>query len=321
MSIKTTFKTNPFDSAYGGDGWSPRKRPLSQEIGTLWGNCGINSEWGRLKTVLLHRPGQELTASDDPQAVQMLEPLDIAKAQAQHDSLATAYKEAGVNVLYVEPEKPSPNQMFCADLMFMTPEGVILARPASTVRAGEERWVAQRLMREGIPILRSVNGTAVFEGADAMWLDNKTVILGRGLRTNDAGVEQIRETLKWIGVETIMVDLPYGAMHFMGMLRIVDADLALCWPSRFVHRGVEAVKARGYEVAWIPDVDEGRHKKAFNIVTLGPREILMPTDCPTSQAFYESLGIKCHTVPMDELGKAAGAIGCLTGVVAREMNM
>ena len=57
---------------------------------------------------------------------------------------------------------------------------------------------------------------------------------------------------------------------------------------------------------------------ALNFITLGPRRILMPAANPDTQAFFESLGIQCHTVEVDELIKAAGAIGCLTGVIHRE---
>lgn len=314
-----TNQTDALDSAYGGDGWSPRIEPLSSEIGNLWSGCGINSEWSPLKSVLLHRPGEELMASDDPQAVQMLAPLDVALAQAEHDAIAAAYEEAGVMVRYVDPAiAPTPNQMFVADLMFMTPEGAILARPASTVRAGEERWVARRLAEAGIPIVRSISGTGVFEGADAMWINTKTVIIGRGLRTNDEAAAQITETLKWIGVETVVVDLPYGSMHLMGMLRIVAEDLAIAWPTRFVHRGVDALRERGYRIAWLPDDSEANHNKAFNFVTIGPNEILMAANCPMTQEFYESLGVRCRTTSVDELRKAAGAIGCLSGIVERE---
>lgn len=43
----------------------------------------------------------------------------------------------------------------------------------------------------------------------------------------DAGVAQVRATLAEQGVEVIQVDLPYGTMHLMGVLRIVDRDLAI----------------------------------------------------------------------------------------------
>jgi N-dimethylarginine dimethylaminohydrolase len=249
----------------------------------------------------------------------MLAPLDLALAQAQHDAMAQAYKRAGATVHYVDPsEMPLPNQMSIADLMFMTPEGVILARPASTVRAGEERWVARRLADLGAPVLRSLRGHATFEGADAAWLDPQTAIIGRGLRTNAEGAIQVGGVLREMGVEVIQVDLPYGTMHLMGMLRIVDRNLALAWPKRFVHAGVDALRDRGYQVAFLADETEPSHRSAFNFVTLGPREILMPAGCPTTQAFYEELGITCHTVEVQELRKAAGAIGCLTGIVERE---
>jgi len=314
--VKTSFSS----AAYGGQGWSPRVRPLRQEIGDVWGACGVNSEWAALKAVLLHKPGPELAASNDPDAVQMLAPLDLAMAQVEHDGIAQAYCKAGVTVHYVEPQGPiRPNQMFCADLMFMTPEGVVLARPASTVRAGEERQVARRLADLGVPVLRTLQGTAVFEGADAMWLDPETVVIGSGLRTNDAAIAQITAVLAEMGVTTIAVDMPYGTMHLMGMLRIADKDLAIAWPRRTPFAAVEALRARGYQVAFLPDEHEPSQNRAFNFVTLGPRKILMVGGNPATQAFYESLGIECVAVPASELAKAAGAIGCLTGVVEREL--
>jgi N-dimethylarginine dimethylaminohydrolase len=215
-------------SAYGGEGWRPRARSTREEIGDLWAACGVSSEWSRLRSVLLHRPGDELAASADFNAVNMLEPLDLARAQAQHDAMAHAYREAGVAVYYAEPDAaPPPNQMFMADLFLMTPEGAILARPASEVRAGEERVAAWRLAALGVPIVRSVSGRGTFEGADAMWLDPQTVILGRGLRTNDGGIAQVAAVLREMDVATVQVDLPFGTMHLMGMLRIVDRDLAI----------------------------------------------------------------------------------------------
>ena len=308
-------------AAYGGTGWSPRKTHLRDELGNIWGHGGISTEWSRLKAVLLHRPGPELVSSTDPNAIQMLAKIDISLAQAQHDKIAQAYRDAGIPVHYVEPgENPSPNQMFVADLMFMTPEGAIVARLASTVRAGEERWVARRLAELGIPIIRSVRGKGTFEGADAAWINPQTVILGRGLRTNDEGATQVASTLSEMGINVIHVDMPVGTMHLMGMLRIVDRDLAIAWPLRFVHRGVDVLKQQGFQVAFIPDETEAIQNAALNFVVLGPREILMASGNPATQAFYEGLGITCHTVEINELAKAAGAIGCLTGILERELD-
>jgi arginine deiminase len=317
MSRKSTFGS----SAYGGEGWSPRTALLREEIGDLWAPCGIDSEWRALKAVLLHRPGIELDASSDPNSVQMLDVIDLPRAQAEHDALAQAFRENGVTVHYVDPAGPArPNQMFCADLVFLTPEGAVLARPASTVRAGEEREVARRLADIGIPIVRYLQGAATFEGADAMWLDAKTVVVGHGLRTNRAGAEQVAAALALMGVETLIVDMPYGTMHLMGMLRFADANLAIAWPRRTPHALVEAMHARGYEVAFLPEASDWEMNRAMNFVTLGPRRILLEAGYDEMQLFYENHGVECVTVEARELVKAAGGFGCLTGVLAREMG-
>jgi len=307
-------------AAYGGAGWSPRGTTLCQEIGTIWGACGVATEWSPLKTVLLHRPGVELEEVTDPKEVQMLAPLDADRARRQHDSLAQAYRETGAVVHYVEPDRePPPNLMFVADLMLMTPEGAVLGRPASTVRAGEERFVARRLAELGIPILRSVRGQGTFEGADAAWIDPRTVLLATGLRTNAEGAAQVTGLLWEMGIEVLHVGLSYGAMHLMGQLRFADRDLAIAWPGRVPYAAVEALQARGYTVLFLPDEGEAEHRMALNFVTLGPRRILMAAGNPVTQAFYEASGITWQTVEVDELVKAAGGIGCLTGILEREL--
>lgn len=308
-------------SAYGGPGWSPRSTSLRHEIGKVWGECGVATEWSPLKSVLLHRPGRELEASSEPDQAQMLAPLDASRAQAQHDAMAQAYRDAGVIVHRVDPgETPPPNLIFVADLLFPTPEGLILGRPASTVRAGEERLVARRLADLGIPILRSVRGCGTFEGADAAWIDPGTVMLATGLRTNAEGAAQVTSLLIEMDIDVIPVGLPFGAMHLMGTLRLADRDLAFAWPGRVPFVAVEALRSHGFTVLFMPDQAEVVDGAALNFVTLGPRSVLMAAGNPISESFLRSVGVQCQTVEVDELIKAAGGIGCLTGILQREME-
>jgi len=308
-------------AAYGGPGWSARRASLRQEIGGLWGTCGVATEWSPLRAVLLHRPGDELMADPEPDRAQMLDVVDAGRAGEQHDALAQAYRDAGIAVHYVEPpEQPTPNLMFVADLLFMTPEGAIVGRPASTVRAGEERFIARRLAELGIPILRTVRGTGTFEGADAAWLDPQTVLLATGLRTNAEGAAQVTSLLQEMEIEVIPAGLPFGAMHLMGQLRTADRDLAIAWPGRVPFAAVEALRARDYTVLFLPDEEEAKRGMALNFVTLGPRQILMAAGNPSTQAFYQQAGIICRTVEVNELVKAAGGIGCLTGILERESD-
>ncbi len=306
-------------AAYGGKGWSQRTDSHADEIGVRW-QGGIDSEWRPLRTVLLRRPGAEIVV-DDPNAAQQLHALDLERAQAEHDQLAEAYRQAGVAVIATpDVAKPTPNRMFCADLFVMTPQGAVLARPASTVRAGEEVATAQALAAAGVPILRTLTGTATFEGADMLWLDAETAVIGRGLRTNQPAIDQIAALCAEIGVRLVAVDMPYGTMHLMGMLRIVDSDLAIAWPRRTPHAAVAVLRERGYRVEFLPDLDAAQNNRALNFVTLAPRRILMPGGNDAVRTWYETLGIAVAETPMFELRKAAGAVGCLTGIVARDMG-
>lgn len=306
-------------AAYGGAGWSPRQTPMRQEIGSIWGGCGVDTEWGKLLSVLLHYPGPELLAIADPNLSQQLSLVDVDLAREQHQAMSSAFQRAGVKVHLVEPGGVvPPNLMFVADLMFMTPEGAIVGRPASTVRAGEERFIARRLADLGIPILRTIRGTGTFEGADAMWISPRAVLLATGLRTNGEGAEQVMQLLQEMGIDVVQVGLAYGTMHLMGELRILDRDLAVAWPRRAPHAAVAGLRERGFRVMFLPDEREAIDGMALNFVVLGPREVLMPAGNPITQATYEAAGVTCHTIDIAELAKAAGGIGCMTGILERK---
>jgi N-dimethylarginine dimethylaminohydrolase len=307
-------------SAYGGKRWTGREKSMREEIGSIWRSCGINSEWAELKAVLLHRPGEEFEAIEDPDEVNMIDIPEPTLSGNQHDALAEAFRRESIDVMYVNPsEIPPPNLMFVADLFFMTPEGAILSRPASSVRAGEERLVSAQLATLGVPILRSISGSGTFEGADAAWIDSETVMLGLGLRTNIDGATQVARILEEMDVEAIPVDLRHGSMHLMGDLRFVDTDVAVCREGRTPLGSINELQDRGFSLIFVPNEEEVSNKMGMNFVTLGRNKILMPKEAPNTLHLLEDHSIDCHAVEISELTKAAGGIGCITGVLEREI--
>lgn len=77
----------------------------------------------------------------------------------------------------------------------MTPEGAIVTRPAMDARRGEERYMAKALADLGVPIIRTICGSATFEGAMGLWIDRHTVVLASGVRTNREGYEMVEYEL------------------------------------------------------------------------------------------------------------------------------
>ena len=176
--------------------------------------------------------------------------------------------------------------------------------------------LAAALAGAGVPIPASLTGTATFEGAELIWFDATTSPIGRGLRTNRAGAAQIAAGLGEIGCSAIPVDMPDGTMHLIGMLRI--RDLAIAWPRRTPCGAVEDLRARGMEVAFLPDDGTAAMGRALDAVTLGPRSILMPAGHPRMRDRHGGLGVAVRETPMEALAVCAGAVGCLTGVVPRD---
>lgn len=307
-------------AAYGGDKWSERTTSMRDDMPLWWGDWGSSSECGTLRAVLLRRPGPELDAIEDFDAMQMRSDLNPALAREQHDALAAAYREHGVAVHLVENGRlDKPNSFFIRDLMLMTPEGAIITRPASTVRAGEERYVAEALGCLGVPILMTVHGSGTFEGADVSWVDKDLCFLAEGLRTNEEGANQVERMLLEIGVkEVVRVGLPYGAMHLDGLLNFLDRDLAVVWPRRTPFKIVQTLKKRGFRLIEVEDEIEAQNCLPMNFVALAPGEILMPAGGDGMRAKYEAAGVTCHTVEIGELIKAGGGIHCMTGFLKRD---
>jgi len=307
-------------AAYGGEQWSPRIAAMTEDMSSTWGDWGVSSEIGKLRAVLLRRPGPELDAVTDFNAMQMRSDLWPDLVREQHDALADAYGEAGVVVHYVEQGRADkPNAMFVRDLMLMTPEGAIVTRPASTVRAGEERLVAEALARLGVPILMSVHGSATCEGADVIWVDKDLCFLAEGLRTNEQGADQVERMLREIGVsEVVRVGLPHGVMHLDGLLAIVDRDLAVVWPRRTPFKAVSTLRKRGFRFIEVDDEREAQDCLPMNFVALAPGEILMPAGGSSMREKYEAAGVRCHVVDISECVKAGGGIHCMTGFLKRD---
>ena len=219
----------PDIQAIGGEKWFPLETSMEEDIPVFWGgDFGVSSECNKLRAVLLHRPGAELDNFDYNQ-VRFRAPVDPEKCRQQHDLLADYYRSHGVKVYYVENQRVDrPNAMFMRDHVFMTPEGAILAKLAMPVKRGEERYTSEALGKIGVPIIKTISGRGIYEGANAMWVDRHTVILSLSVRANRAGYEQMETELRRMGVTDIIpMQIPYGHAHIDGLLNFPSNDTVL----------------------------------------------------------------------------------------------
>lgn len=125
-------------------------------------------------------------------------------------------------------------------------------------------------------------------------------------------------TLEELGVKSVVADLLRHAMHLMGAVRLVDRDLAYVRAGGVPEIAVDTIRARGYELRPFPSEEKIRTGMAHNFVTLAPRKILMPAGNPITEKTLDEAGITTITAQVDEITKAAGAIACMSGILARD---
>jgi N-dimethylarginine dimethylaminohydrolase len=291
-------------------------------MAALWGDWYCDSEIAPLRAVLMRRPGPEieLVTEENYASYRWKAPMDPERARRQHDALADIYREHGVTVHYVQEQRPDrPNALFMRDLVFMTPEGAIVCRPAIPARRGEERYAAAALGELGVPVLKTINGFGYFEGACAMWVDRTTVIIGTGSRANHEGAAQVEAELKNIGVTDILrFQIPFGHAHLDGLMNIPDTKTVVIFPWQVPYDVVSALSERGFRILEATDLLEIKTKAAINFVAVEPGRVVMPAGCPNTRAMLVDAGVSVIEAEIDELLRGWGAVHCMTAFLRRD---
>ncbi|MFE0420252.1 dimethylarginine dimethylaminohydrolase family protein [Streptomyces tendae] len=306
-------------SSLGGIGWRDRITGHDEEVaaGRVWARCGGRSEASELRAVMLAEPPESLRCLD-PRAALMRSPVDLDRLRDQYEMLTGTLRRMDVTVWTAETGAHAPpNVIFMRDLFFMTPRGAVVGRMASAQRAGEERYAARALAVAGIPIVATITGHATFEGADALWLDEGTVVVGFGRRTNRAGVGALRRVLAQDGVRVIEVPLGPMVQHLLGTLMILDEKLAAVRSSAAGAELRAVLRGYGYQLIELPDDDDMLDRRGMNLLTLGPRRVLIPAGASGIRRRLEAAGVTAEEVEVREYLNADGALGCLTGIVHR----
>ncbi|MEG0923414.1 MAG: arginine deiminase family protein [Anaerovoracaceae bacterium] len=312
-------KLNVDIDAIPGERWFPKETTFEDDMQTYWGDWGVSSEVDTLRAVLLRRPGKEIENFNASEVRFSDEPIDVELIRKQHDDVANIYRENGVNVYYVEEQREDrPNSIFCRDLVFMTPEGAIITRPGMAARRGEERYIAKALSNIGVPIVRTISGDGFFEGANAMWVDRKTVVLSTGSRCNKSGFEQVEYELKRMGVEEVIhMQQPYSNIHIDGLMNAASNDIVMIHASQVPYDVINVLKKKGYKILEAPSETEVRQQFGCNFVALEPGKIVMPTGSPRCQELLEKNGVEVINVDISEIKKGRGALHCITAFLKR----
>lgn len=245
---------------------------------------------------------------------------DPDAAAQEHAALRAELIHAGAEVIVgTTPVPGDPDDIYAYDPLLPTDEGVVVLRPGKEGRRGEPEALAADLAALGLPVRATLEPPATAEGGDMFFLDERTLLVGVGYRTNVAAVEQLRTILS--GVEVIAFDLPHlngpdECLHLMSFVSPLDADLAVAYPPLMPVRLVQLLAARGVELVEVPD--EEFPTMGPNVLALGPRVALALEGNPVTQERMRRAGVDVRTYRGDEISrKGDGGPTCLTRPLVR----
>ena len=303
-----------------------------QQLTCWWGReWGCTNDVGKLRVVLVHRPGDEVNIVDTSKRLENNafgdvqkgwywrgdEPPDLLAMQRQHDSYVAALRAEGVEVVFID--KAAPGRMktcYTRDVVAAVGGGAIIMRLGPRIRRGEELPATRTLAALGCPILRTISGSGVAEGGSFCWLNSRTAAIGVSSRVNDEGARQIEEVLRSQGVELIKVPLTGYRLHIDGLFVMVAPDLAIANFTLLPFWFIERLTELGIHLIELHHEDDGA---IVNSLAVAPGRMMMPEGVSDhTMSRLERLGVQIVTVPYDKIIMGGGGLHCSTAPLIRD---
>jgi N-dimethylarginine dimethylaminohydrolase len=249
-------------------------------------------------------------------------PPDLARASHDHERFVSLMKQAGAEVLYLPADdRTSLDSLYSHDPVLVTDRGAVIFQTGKFARRGEGPAFADAFRGWDVPILGFIEGSATAEAGDMVWLDHDTLLVGRGFRTNAAGVERISELLLPLRVKVIPVELPYwkgpdDVLHLMSFISLLDDDLAVIYRRILPVPLFELLSARGVQLVDVPEQEYDT--LGCNVLAVSPRSVIMVSGNPITRSRLESAGCKVSEFDGSEIClPGAGGPTCLTRPLLR----
>jgi dimethylargininase len=238
---------------------------------------------------------------------------DAAAIAREHEGLCDLLAGGGAEVVLGEmPVEGDPDAIYVYDPALIADEGAVLLRPGKAGRRGEPQALGIELERAGVPIAGRLSGPGLAEGGDLIRLDERTLLVGLGYRTNQAGVDALAELT---GLDVVTFDLPHWqgeneVMHLLSLLSPLAEDLVVAYQPLLPTRLAQLLAERAIEIVAVPDGEF--ESMGANVLALAPRVALAVAGNPETRRRLEQAGVEVLVYEGRELSKGDGGPTCLT---------
>ena len=229
-------------------------------------------------------------------------PIDVERAREQHRAYESCLALLGCEVRQIPVDDRYSDAVFIEDTAIVLDELAVLTRPGAESRRGEVDAVAD-VLRDYRAVAR-IDPPGTLDGGDVLRLD-RVIYAGRTPRTNDRGIDNLREIVKPYGYSVIAVAVD-GCLHLKSAVTRVAGDALLMnrdWVSLALFKDWRII-----------DVDESE-PAAANALRIGD-SVIFPEELARTQRRLEAHGFDVRPVPASELAKAEGGVTCCSLIVA-----
>jgi N-dimethylarginine dimethylaminohydrolase len=250
---------------------------------------------------------------------------DFATAQAQHEMLCRELQAADAEIVELPAAAElSLDAVYTHDASLSTDHGLIAMRMGKPNRIAEGQLHRSFCQTLEIPTFGIIAFPGSTEAGDMVWLDSKTLLVGRGYRTNAAGIQQMRALLAPKGVEVISAPLPHSGgpatcLHLMSLMSLLDQCTVLVDLPWLAVETVELLHSRRFKFIEI-DPSE-RDSLACNVLALGNDRLLAIEENHKTNVRLRHAGFDVRTFPGSELCiNGGGGPTCLTRPLLRRSD-
>lgn len=238
----------------------------------------------------------------------------------QHADFADVLRGLGVEVDVLDPTEGAVDSVFAYDPVFVTGRGMIVLDQIKPARSEEPPVLAKALADLGVDTIGALDGDARADGGDLLWLDEHTLAMGRGYRTNVAAHQQLTRILADEDVTTVSFDMPHAGgrdevLHLMSVLSPVREDLAVVYEPFAPVPLLEALEQRG--VRWIAVSDDEYQQLGSNVLAVAPGRVVIFSGAPRVVADLRAQGVEVTVTDADQIALGTGGPTCLTRPLLR----
>lgn len=223
-------------------------------------------------------------------------PIDLARAQQQHQAYELLLAKLGAQVVSLSPEPDLPDSMFVEDPAIVMDELAVIFPLGTESRRGEAASLAKELAKYRKLAYVQLPGT--LEGGDVLRIGRK-LFVGLTKRSNTEGIRQLAGLVRPHGYELIPVPVT-ACLHLKSAVTWIADNTLLANRAWF-----DTAPFAGYD--WI-DVDPSE-PHAANALAIGGT-VILPASFPRTRGRIGSQDFRVTTLDISELQKAESGLTC-----------